>query len=360
MRNNLFVGNKLSAKFAEKTYLILMKREWVTFEQLTLDLELRSKKESPTSCKHKKVLVEAFKAVRETLCDVCGNDAIIEEGIKIKKYKYVGKEDNPLQGMLDAVFTNELEDYFQFCQDSTGFFPTSWIEHFFESTLDLFEIDRKKKQGKELMGSGMVRKHKNIDWLPFIYECIRDKKVLRVSYHEKFQVQSVVTFHPHFLKEFNGRWHIFGTIERVDEAGNILYKEGQNIPLDRIYTKPEPIKNGVCFKESETVKYPDYFLDIVGTTKTDEMKLYTITIRIHTRYMFGLMTTKPIHHTQRIKMEFDDEVGYGEVEMTLRPNNEFYGRVLQMGHDLEITSPKEVREEIARRINNMCARYNNN
>ena len=80
-------------------------------------------------------------------------------------------------------------------------------------------------------------------------------------------------------------------------------------------------------------------------------------MRIYGNYMFGLITTKPIHHTQNIVMDFNDNKGYGEIEMTLCPNNEFFGSVLQMGHNLEIVSPNEVREDIAKRIYSMSARY---
>ena len=73
--------------------------------------------------------------------------------------------------------------------------------------------------------------------------------------------------------------------------------------------------------------------------------------------MFGLVETKPIHRSQKTLKDFDDTLGFGEVTMTLRTNNEFFGRILQLGHDLEIMSPKEVRDDIARRINKMNMRY---
>ena len=73
--------------------------------------------------------------------------------------------------------------------------------------------------------------------------------------------------------------------------------------------------------------------------------------------MFGLVETKPIHHTQRTLNDFDEILGYGEVTMTLRTNNEFFGRILQLGHYLEIISPKEVRDDIALRISKMNKRY---
>ncbi len=293
-------------------------------------------------------------------------NSIQERGnLRAREFCYTGKIDDPLSEMVaaanEAKYKKDLNEYFQFCQDSAGFFPISWIEYFFAGTLDIFQIKKRKSNGKEIIGTSASRRHKNIEWLPFIYECIRDKKVLQISYYEKFQVQSVVIFHPHFLKEFNDRWHIFGIAEKTNaETGKINVIEGYNIPLDRIDEEPKILKEGINFKESDKIKYPDYFNDILGTTKTKGMKLYTITLRIYGKYMFGLITTKPIHNSQETVMEYNDNLGFGEVTMTLRPNNEFFGRILQMGSDLEIINPPEVRDEIAQRITKMNMHYQKN
>ena len=311
-----------------------------------------------SKCKHIGELRKAFPAVCRALEENEGKGCIKEDGNKRnKRFCYVGKDDDPLAGMLNAVFRNDLNGYYRFCQDSAGFFPNSWIEHFFDRTFDLFEIKQKKEQGNELIGSGMTRLHKNIEWLPFIYECIRDHKVLKVVYHEKYQIAASVIFHPCYLKEFNGRWHIFGSIERHDSlSSKVIINEGQNIPLDRIDEKPTII-NDIEYLPPDKIKYPEYFYDIVGVTHVENEKLHDIIVRIHDKYMFGLVETKPIHHSQRTLKSFDELLGYGEVTMTLRTNNEFFGRILQLGHDLEIVSPKEVREDIALRISKMNERY---
>lgn len=365
MKHNIFEGGNYQAQFALLIYKRLMSREWISNADIMADfLSCGSADKLPanvTNCEGYGELKKAFGKIRKLLSAEAG-ECVSERGnLKNKEFCYIGEKHDPLADMVAAAaaakYKKDLSDYYQFCQDSAGFFPSSWVEHFFDKTLDLFEIDRKKKQGKELIGSSVTRKHKNIEWLPFIYECIRDKKVLHVSYREKFQVQSTVTFHPHFLKEFNGRWHIFGGVERYID-GMLVYKEGQNIPLDRIDKKPEILDDGTQYRTQDKIHYPRFFDDIVGTTHLKGASLYDeIVIRIHDEYMFGLITTKPIHHSQNTTMEFDKTKEYGEVTMSLRPNNEFYGRVLQMGSDLEIVCPQEVREEIARRIVNMNNRY---
>lgn len=362
MQQNLFDGDSYQAQFAIITYRQLMSCRWVTYSDIMAEfMGLDSAEKLPygiSKCEHIGELRKAFPEVCRTLEEKEGKGCIKENGNKRnKRFRYIGKDNDPLAGMVKAVFRKDLNDYYQFCQDSAGFFPDSWIEHFFDRTFDLFEITQKKEQGHELIGSCMTRQHKNIEWLPFIYECIRDHKVLSIVYHKKYQVAKSVIFHPHYLKEFNERWHIFGSFEKKDsESSKLLINEGQDIPLDRIDKKPTII-NDIEYLPPDKIKYPEYFNDIVGVTHIENAKLYDIIVRIHNRYMFGLVETKPIHHTQNTLMNYDETLGYGEVQMTLRPNNEFFGRILQLGHDLEIISPKEVRDDIALRISKMNKRY---
>ena len=362
MQQNLFDGDRYQAQFATITYRRLISRRWVTYADIMAEFKgLDSAEQLPygiSKCEHIGELRKAFPEVCRALEEKEGKGCIKEEGNKRnKRFCYVGKDDDPLAGLLKAVFRKDLNDYYQFCQDSAGFFFFFLIKQFFDRTLDLFEIKQRKKKGHELIGSEMTRLHKNIEWLPFIYECIRDHKVLKVAYHEKYQIPVTVIFHPHYLKEFNGRWHILGSIERIDSLSNqTIINEGQDIPLDRIDEKPAII-NDIEYLPPDKIKYPEYFNDIVGVTHIENKELHDIVIRIHDKYMFGLIETKPIHHSQRTLKDFDETLGYAEVTMTLKINNEFFGRILQLGHDLEIVSPKEVRDDITLRISKMNKRY---
>ena len=48
---------------------------------------------------------------------------------------------------------------------------------------------------------------------------------------------------------------------------------------------------------------------------------------------------------------------YAEFSVDVEPNNEFYGRILQMGAGLEVVSPESVRNEIAQRVHNLADLY---
>lgn len=355
-KQNIFNSDSYQAQFALAIYKRLISREWVTNADVMADyLGLESAADLPcnvTNCDQYGELKKAWRKVRRAIFQQIGDEGIEKRGnLQNRECRYVGDNPNPLEGMMSAIIKKDLADYYQFCQDSAGFFPSSWIEHFFAKTLDLYEIERKKKEGRQIVGSSVDRKHRNIELLPFVYECIRYKNVIEITYHEGFQeLATTIVFHPHYLKEYNGRWHVFGHADGKEP------NDGFDIPLDRIETKPKILYDAE-YVEPREVKYPDFFSDIVGITHVKDERLYSITIRIHSKYMFGLVESKPIHRSQETILPFDKERGYGEVLLTLRPNNEFYGRVLQLGHELEIVSPDEVRTEIEKRIYYMYARY---
>ena len=71
------------------------------------------------------------------------------------------------------------------------------------------------------------------------------------------------------------------------------------------------------------------------------------------------MDTKPLHQSYTIVKPYAQYVDgeYAELSVDVEPNNEFYGRILQMGAGLEVVSPESVRNEIAQRVHNLADLY---
>ena len=71
------------------------------------------------------------------------------------------------------------------------------------------------------------------------------------------------------------------------------------------------------------------------------------------------MDTKPIHQSYTVVKPYalyvDGE--YAEFTIDVEPNNEFFGRILQMGAGLEIVSPESVRDEMAKRVQDLTDLY---
>ena len=260
-------------------------------------------------------------------------------------YQYKGEDNDPLADIRSAKVIVNLRQYWKFCQDSAGFFPQSWLDYYFQDCIDLLKIKEKKKRGEQVISASLDRIHKNIEFLPFLYESIINKRVLEIDYKPYDEEQVTLLFHPHFLKEYNGRWHLFG------HADGCKPENGYDLALDRIQSRPRE-KNKLEYKMAPSMYYENCFEDMVGVSHLDNRIIDNIVIRAHTSYLFNLLKTKPIHRKQDVLREYGEyEDGvYGEFVVHVEVNNEFIGRILQMGAGLEIMAPKEARDLFSERV----------
>ncbi|MBP5257725.1 MAG: WYL domain-containing protein, partial [Prevotella sp.] len=103
-------------------------------------------------------LKKAVCDIRQAIHEIEGKNSIEEDGNnRNKRFRYVGKSDAPLDDMLNAKVIKDLRKYWQFCQDSAGLMPQSWLDYFFEGCQDLLDINRKKKGGHQIISSSIDR-----------------------------------------------------------------------------------------------------------------------------------------------------------------------------------------------------------
>lgn len=360
--NNIFDGDSYYALFAQVTYKHLMSRKWVTYADIMADyLDLNSAKElecNVSKCDNYGELKKAFRDIRRIITDKLGMESLKEDGNnRNKRFQYIGVDDDPLAEMRNAKVISDLKQYWQFCQDSAGFFPSSWLEYFFRDSRDLLDIKTKRKKGEQVLSASLDRMLTNIEMLPSLYEAIVHKQVLFISYKPYEEEERTLIFHPHYLKEYNGRWHLFGHAEGEEP------EFGFNVALDRICMKPRELYN-VTYKSAPQVFYEEFFKNIVGVSHMKDedgqpYRVQSIHIRAHKYYIYKLTDTKKIHPSQEIVIPFgkykDGE--YGEFVVTVEPNNEFIGRILQMGEGLEIISPQKVRDLFAIKVQELYKMY---
>jgi predicted DNA-binding transcriptional regulator YafY len=271
---------------------------------------------------------------------------------KNKRFRYIGKDNDPLADMRNAKVINNLRQYWNFCQDSAGFFPKSWLEYFFKDCQDLLDIKAKRQKGEQVISASLDRILTNIEFLPSLYEAITNKLVLEIDYKPFEEEMVTLMFHPHYLKEYNGRWHLFGHAEGKEP------EYGYNIALDRIQSKPREMAR-VEYVPAPKHFYDEFFKDIIGVSHVKDSEKEHIIIRAHKHNIFKLMDTKPLHQSYAVVKPYAqyDDGEYAEFSVDVEPNNEFYGLVLQMGAGLEIVSPNSVRDEFARRVYNLVDLY---
>lgn len=193
---------------------------------------------------------------------------------------------------------------------------------------------------------------KNIHLLSELFLAIRNKKVVSFDYEPFTSNPFNVVLHPHYLKEYNNRWFVFGL--SVTEHGKDL---ATPYPLDRIISNVS-IHDDEEYVESE-IDYDSYFDEFIGVSKT-KSKLHKIVFRTNDKYIHGLIKTKKIHHTQSLVKEWSDEEQCGRFKISVRTNNELKARFLSFGNGLTIEYPEWYAHKIAEEIDKMLKSYLNN
>ena len=342
---NIFAGFGLRTEFVNRIYSELMKRDFLTYADVLASYYGRPQGYyDKISCNSevgygelKKAFPEVLKALRSYDSDCIEDNGKVGKG---RAYRYIGTKDDPLSEERKAVVQKSLEDYVAFCKASAGIMPTSWFSSFFENTQLLLDTNREEKNGDGLIRSSLEQNLTNIHLLPVFYKAITDKQVLQFSYQRFGQDPFVLTFHPQFIKEYNGRWFVFGEADREPF-------QAYNVPLDRIVGEVSEVNN-IEYIPAPKGFYQDFFNNIIGVTHEKGAKVEEVIIRTKTEYQHGLLLTKPLHHSQKETLPFGehDNQWYGEVRLTIEPNRELRGRILLYGDNLEVISPKSLREQI--------------
>lgn len=353
---NIFTAAGKKAVFINIIYKELMKRKFVSYANV---LSLYKKnhqfdfnKVTLETAEGYIVLKKAFPEVRKTLEKTCPG-CIVDNGKKGKgkAFKYIGESNDPLAEERQATEQKSLEEYVMFCKASAGIMPASWFAAFFENTQLLLDTNRESQEGTAHIRSGLDQNLTNIHLLPMLYKAITNRQVLRLSYQRYGQEPFELIFHPQFLKEYNGRWFVFG------DANREPYK-AYNVPLDRIVSTPTIVED-VEYIPTERGFYPQFFTNIIGVTHERDAKVEQVVIRTKTEYQHGLLLTKPLHHSQNESQSFGEyEDGcYGEITLVIEPNRELCGKILAYGQYLEVVQPLSLRERIKEIIKKQIAQY---
>jgi predicted DNA-binding transcriptional regulator YafY len=176
-----------------------------------------------------------------------------------------------------------------------------------------------------------------------IFSAILNKVVLSFDYQPFVGRKLPVVCHPYFLKQYNGRWYVFG---RHEQRNNNQW----HFPLERI----ENLAVNFDFKYQldETEDWQDYFYDIIGVTRFDE-KVERIVLHVN-KEMAPYIQTKPLHPTQKFRKI--NEHLY-EVEINVIPNLELNSLLLSFGKHLIVKEPLFLKQKLKETIEIMSKNY---
>jgi len=352
---NIFAGSGIRSGFVNLVYSELMKREFVSYTDILALYCKRPKgyydmmacNREPGYGELKKAFPEVLKAL-ERACPGCIEDNGQNKG---KAYRYIGSNDDPLSAERQAIEQKRIEDYVAFCKASAGILPSSWFSAYFENTQLLLDTNRETESGASHIRSSLEQNITNIDLLPIFNKAITDKQVLKFYYQRFGQKPFELIFHPQFLKEYNGRWFVLGEANREPYQAYI-------VPLDRILGEVTAVED-IDYYSAPKGFYQDFFKNIIGVTHEKDAKVEQVVIRTKTEYQHGLLLTKPLHHSQKETIPFDEHKNgsYGEVTLTIEPNRELRGKILAYGQYLEVIQPISLREQIKEIISKQMNLY---
>lgn len=186
-----------------------------------------------------------------------------------------------------------------------------------------------------------------------ISERIAKQKAVRITYWPFDRKKMDITFHPHLLYQFNGRFFAFGVSEMEGKEPFRRF----NIALDRIDGDIRGSANQYIPAEADEY---NYLAHLVGVRLEERAELTTIRLRAHDRYTFGRLITKPLHDSQVIieRPNWKENREWGDVEILVYPNVELVGQILSYGSTLEVISPESFRARVSNELTFSLKRYN--
>jgi len=185
---------------------------------------------------------------------------------------------------------------------------------------------------------------KGKDHLGPIVNALRYKKPLNISYQPFANAEPYsITLHPYFLKQYNGRWFLFG-------LNPTIMSFAWNLALDRIVDIEEL---SVPFIENSEIDWNEYFEDIIGVTKPEGGEIQTIIL-----HFFGktgnYIQTKPLHGSQKAKWIDVDTL---EVKLEIIPNYELERLILSYSESIKVIKPIILKDIIVSRLKKGVRQY---
>lgn len=179
-----------------------------------------------------------------------------------------------------------------------------------------------------------------------LFDAIIHSKAVRLiykSYKNECEVQRIV--HPYMLRQYNKRWFLIALTEGFEDRLS-------NYALDRIVGLERvaiPYVSHEGFFDLST-----YYNDVVGVSVPSHGEKQIIELSVASS-LYPYIASKPIHHSQQVIVEKDDEV---VIRLTLIPNYEFEQLLLSYGEGVEVLNPLSLRETMKKRIELIWNKYN--
>lgn len=208
------------------------------------------------------------------------------------------------------------------------------------------KIQSQKNKGKSYIHFERNDLLKGLEHIEPIHKAIVRQKVLEVMYQSfKAREATLIVFHAYLLKEYRNRWFVIGM-----KGGTTIL----TLALDRIVSMRE--LTGEKYSKNTFFDVDTYFDDTIGVTKNLGVRPQLIVLKID-RANAPYVITKPLHHSQQIQKTENDGMIFS-IRVTW--NFELERELLGFGEQIEVLSPKRLRNKLNYRIARMHEKYQRN
>ena len=217
----------------------------------------------------------------------------------------------------------------------------AWLEEVISSLELRFGIKANRDKIVSFEQNDQLR---GIEFLSDLIDAIINHQPLKMTYRPYKGEEQTMVIHPHYLKQYNSRWFLFG-LEDHGEYG----MSPVNKALDRI-VKFSIAK--VRFEENDKIDYETYFDDIVGVTHDRKHPDVEHVVMRFSKDRFPYVVSKPIHQSQKVVNSEE-----GIISIDVRVNRELEKNIFSFGQQIEVLSPEWFRDQIKEKYREIAKIY---
>lgn len=279
-----------------------------------------------------------FNAIRKMLPNGIYLEAIPYDGKKCY-YRYSEPDFSIYKNELSVAEVQNLRSTIEMLSKYRGLPSNGWLEEVISNLEIRFGV---KNNTENLVSFGQNEKLKGIEYLSGIIDATISHQPLDIEYISANGNYHQHTLHPYFVKQYNGRWFLFGLDEKEERIKSLAF--------DRIQSM---VNSNCAFRKNEKIDFNTYFDNVVGVTVPyeGESKLEEFQLKFSPK-RFKYVTSKPIHNSQKIISEEDCIIS-----LQLYHTLELEQQILSFGPDVEVISPSWFRMAYAKKIADCMKKY---
>ena len=262
----------------------------------------------------------------------------IKDGRKVL-YRYIDTSFSINNTLLNEAEETQLKEVLLTLSRFKGMPQFGWIDEMLVRLESSLKLNTSPEQIIQFEQNEYL---KGLEYFAEIFHAILNKRILKITYRGFKQLESsAYNFSPHFLKQYNNRWFLFG---RIDSETKIT-----NFAIDRVL---EINDCSAKFIESELV-FDSYFEDAIGVSVPDSTEPEKILIKVSDK-LWPYVESKPLHGSQKIKEKGSN---YVAIELQLHINYELISLLFSMGEGLTILQPIALADAIKNKAEKLLLNY---